>query len=100
MKHVLGMICAVTLAIAVGGCAQTPRRIPHTADLLFDADPSSSNAVQWAHRSPWLRAPAHFSDGEVVYYRERFYDRQGTGFGTRDYFSRRFLYVREGRGHR
>lgn len=100
MKHVLGMICAVTLAIAVGGCAQTTRRIPPRAALLFDAAPGPIDPAQWAQRTPWLRAPAYFSDGEVVYYRERFYDRQGTGFGTRDYFSRRFLYVREGRGHR
>ena len=100
MKHLLGMICAIALAILLGGCAQSPRRIPRGTALLFDAVPGSYNAAQWAQRAPWLTAPAHFSDGETVYYRERFYDRQGNGFGTRDYFTRRFIYVREGRGHR
>ncbi len=100
MKYGLGMICAAALVLSVGGCAHTPRRIAPRAALLFDAVPSSYDPAQWAQRATWLKAPSHFSDGEVVYYRERFYDRQGNGFGTRDYFTRRFLYVREGRGHR
>ncbi len=100
MQRLLGMICAVALAVSLGGCAQSPRRIPPRTALLFDAVPGSSSAAQWAQRAPWLSAPSHFSDGEMVYYRELFYDRQGNGFGTRDYFTRRFIYVREGRGHR
>lgn len=98
-RHTL-LMCGSLLAVTLVGCARAPRPTFHRASMLFDPHPTLHNAAEYTARASWPTASTYIDEGETLYYRERFYDRQGTPFHGRDYFIRQFTAVREGRGHR
>ncbi len=100
MRRRITFTCAGVLSVVLAGCAQVPHARVYRTCLLFDPQPGADSADQFAARETWLAAPSYFDDGQVLYFRERFYDRQGDGFHAHDYFLRQFTVVREGRGHR
>ncbi len=100
MKRSALLLCGSLLAVTLVGCARAHRLTFHRASMLFDPIPTLHNAAEYTARASWPTASTFIDDGETLYYRERFYDRQGTPFHGRDYFIRQFTAVREGRGHR
>ena len=100
MKRPTLLLCGSLLAAMLGGCARAHRPTFHRASMLFDPHPTLHNAVDYSARTSWPTASSYIAGGETLYYRERFYDRQGSPFHGPDYFVRRFTAVREGRGHR
>jgi hypothetical protein len=80
-----------------------------SSNLLFDRAPSEPRigyapvfqAEDFAYRRPWPATAAPYAPaGEAVFYREWFYDRQGTGFNGQDYLNRRFEAYRVGSAYR
>ena len=100
MKCLTLLLCGSLLAVTLVGCARAHRPTFHRASMLFDPIPTLHNALEYAARTSWPTASTYIDDGETLYYRERFYDRQGAPFHGQDYFIRQFTAVREGRGHR
>jgi len=71
------------------------------ADLLFDPTPDQAiTASDFAFRSPWPCTAGAYSPGEVVYYREYYYDHQGHAWNDLDHIHRRFHSYRYGTQYR
>lgn len=68
--------------------------------LLFDRRPGRYRASDFAFRSDWPSTDSMYSPGQVIYFRERFVDHQGLGFGESDHTYRRFETYRVGVGYR
>ena len=100
MKRYTLSLCGSLLAVMLVGCARAHRPTFYCASMLFDPYPTLRNAAKYSARASWPTASTYIDDGEIIRYREQFYDHQGTPFHGRDYFIRRFTAVREGRGHR
>lgn len=106
MRAALSLL-AGTVGVLLAGCAvaqpqaQAPGNDvrPARASLIFDTVSTAYQPDQYSLRNPWPRATTYQSEGEVIAYRELLYDRQGN-HRLRDYFTRRFIQVREGLARR
>ena len=113
-KWILAMMGGLLLTVA--GCASARdraaysdpqfgppaagRRADLASALLFDRKPGRWHASDFAVRSDWPSTNSFYSPGQVIYFRERFVDHQGRGFGGSDYTYRRFDTYRAGVGYR
>ena len=68
--------------------------------LLFDRKPGLFFASDFAYRSDWPSTVSFYSPSQTIYFRERFTDFQGRGFGRSDSSYRRFDTYRYGVGYR
>jgi len=109
-------LAVMAFALTVSGCA-TPDEAPLSTDpqchlavagprvdlastLLFDRKPGPFVASDFAYRSDWPSTVSYYSPSQVIYFRERFVDIQGRGFGGSDSTYRRFETHRVGVGYR
>ena len=104
------------LSLTFGGCASTPdtatscrpdvyslRSGPQAGlapALLFDRKPGPFCASDFAYRSDWPSTVSYYSPSQAIYFRERFADYQGRGFGQSDLTYRLFETYRVGAGYR
>jgi len=104
------------LALTCSGC--TSARQPATPDkpqahlmisgsqaglapaLLFDRQPGPFCASDFTYRSDWPSTVSYYSPSQTTYFRERFADYQGRGFGGSDNTYRLFDTYRVGVGYR
>lgn len=122
MKHLAAIAIATLLvgglgctdqkrerAVSVSPCDRTTLAAARPSPyLLFDRVPAEPGpagtrpltAEDFTERSPWPSTPGYYSGGEVVYYREWNYDRQGQGFEPFNYNNRTFQSYRYGARYR
>ena len=68
--------------------------------LLFDAWPGRTHASDVAFRSDWPSTQAYYTTGQVIWFRERFYDYHGPSTHRPSHTYRRFDTYRTGVGYR
>lgn len=93
------ILVACLLVISASGCSTMKRSVVYRPTLLFDNLPGMFTAERYVGRE-LPTSPAFLKEGEQIYYREYFVDRQGDPFGFGDHFTRRFTTIREGYGRR
>lgn len=76
--------------------------------LIYDRIPGTARpngvrpltAESFTYRSDWPSTAGYYTGGDVVYYREAYYDRIGNGFEPYEYVNRQFTSYRYGAAFR
>lgn len=102
-SHRERMNCSERVVLAQDAPARRP-----TPYLIYDRLPGRTSpegvkpltAEDFAYRSNWPSTKGYYSAGDVVYYREWYYDYTGNGYEPYEYVNRQFQSYRYGASYR